>query len=100
MAHDPKNHIHFDGMDGDFVYFSVRSRSRGSGVDPLRHTVVICKRTGFISCLCEDSSFRSKTARIDDPHAPLCWHSRQVKRYAAQVVGAMFGSKSRLRGEE
>ncbi len=84
----------FDGACSDFIYFSALSRSRGGGADPLRHTVAICKRTGFISCTCEDSSYRTKTARIDERDPRLCWHSRQILRWARSVTSAFFGPGS------
>jgi len=100
MAHDAKNHLSFDGNCSDFFQFSVRSRSRGDLDEPLRHTVAICKRTGFISCTCEDAQFRCKTARITDHHAPLCWHARQAKRWCQQVLGKQFGDRSHLREDD
>ena len=96
---DAKEHLWFDGADSDFIYFSVRSRSRGGGSEPLRHTVTICKRTGFISCLCEDSQFRCKTSRIDDASPNLCYHSRAIMQWAGQLTKAMFGKSSKLKGD-
>lgn len=86
MAHDAKNHLSFDGGDADFIWFSVRSRSRGDGDDPLRHTVAICKRTGFISCTCEHATFRKLTDRYDSRAPNICWHSRQILRWAVQML--------------
>lgn len=97
---DAKEHLWFDGADSDFIYFSVRSRSRGGGGEPLRHTVAICKRTGFISCLCEDHLYRCKGSRIDDPNPYLCYHCRAIMQWAGQLVGAMFGKSSKLRRDD
>lgn len=86
--------LSFDGACPDFIYFSVLSRSRGGGDEPLRHTVAICKRSGFISCTCEDATYRSKKAQIDEQCPRVCWHSRQILRWARSVVGAFFGERS------
>lgn len=76
----------FDGADVDFIWFSVLSRSRGAGTDPLYHTVAICKRTGHMSCSCEDSTFRSKGDSILSPHPQLCWHGRAVLEWTRRMV--------------
>lgn len=100
MAHEVKNFIQFDGGDDLLIYFSVRSRSRDSGDEPLRHAVAICKRTGVVSCSCEDAMYRKKVGYITDRNAQLCWHASQTMRLARSLVGSMFGTRSKLGGDE
>jgi len=70
----------FDGADSDFIYFTTFSRSR-VGVE---HTVVICKRTGILSCTCEDCSFRKKKFSIlyREFDSLRCWHCLRILKYA------------------
>lgn len=76
-----------DGSDSDFMYFRVRSFSRPA----LMHELVICKRTGVVRCLCEDSSYRKKEADLldllaHDPETNPCKHMRELVR----VYGSLF----------
>lgn len=68
--------VRLDGADGDFIYFSAESRSRE---EP--HTVIICKRTGIISCTCEDCTYRKKQSHILYP-VDMCFHCRAVLHVA------------------
>lgn len=93
MGHEVP-YLRFDGADGDFIWFSFRSRSR----DETWHTVTICKSTGWLSCTCEDSQMRRKGGYVWDTAPLLCFHAFQVRRVCMPILRAFF-PKLRREGE-
>lgn len=85
-------YLRFDGADGDFIWFSFRSRSRDHW-----HTVTICKRTGWMACTCEDHEYRRKGSYVWDAHPYLCFHAGQVRRVCLPILRVFF---PRLRGDQ
>ena len=71
VEHPPQ--FSFDGADGDFMYFRVMSRTRDE-----MHDVVLCRRTGVLSCTCEDCTYRKKKFLVGDRYPIGCFHGRFV----------------------
>lgn len=76
--------LRMDGADADFIWFSTDSWTR-PGVG-LEHTIAICKRTGVISCTCEDAVCRKKRGDLLDPTLPRCKHAVAVVRWCKQTI--------------
>lgn len=68
--------VRLDGLDTDFVYMSVKSRSR----DETTHTVVLCRRSAVLSCTCEDATYRKKKGSVFLPSG-WCWHGRIAREF-------------------
>lgn len=50
------------GSDSDFLYFLTPSWSRPN--TKVEHDLAICKRTGHVSCTCEDALYRRKSGNL------------------------------------
>jgi hypothetical protein len=71
--------IRMTGSDPDYYHFSTPSWSRPKS--EVEHDLSICKRTGRITCSCEDASFRRERRYADllDPEAETgCKHIRKL----------------------
>lgn len=72
----------------DFLMMETGSRSRAG----LEHTVAVCKRTGVVSCSCEDAVYRHKTGDLLDPVSPhACFHVRAFCAGAGKIIAAALG---------
>lgn len=70
--------IRYDGNDGDFMYFSCPSWSR----EDIRHDITVCKRTGIVTCTCEDAVCRRKSWDIlGQDGQDICKHVRNLRAY-------------------
>lgn len=75
----------------DFLMMETDSRSRKG----LEHTLVVCKRTGVVSCSCEDAVYRKKQGHLLDrvcPHA--CDHVKAFAASAAPLIAQALGVQS------
>lgn len=67
--------VRCDGIDSDWFHFSIQSRTRKG----LRHEMHVDRRTGVVSCSCEDARYRKKRGDVMDLDGPnLCWHLRRL----------------------
>ncbi len=79
--------IRMTGSDSDFLHFATRSWSRPDS--KIEHGLAICKRTGRITCECEDASFRRERrfAFLTDPNAETgCKHIRKLAADCARII--------------
>ncbi len=79
--------IRFDGSDPDLFYFSTPSWSR-KGV---RYDLLVCKRTGTITCNCKDSQCRHKTPNLveflqDQFKERACKHQRLLRESYLELL--------------
>lgn len=80
--------IRFDGSDPDFLHFSTPSWStRG-----VRYDLHVCKRTGFITCDCMDSSCRHKNPSLipfieGQPSERACKHQMLLRESYLELLG-------------
>ena len=78
------------GSDADFAYYKTPSRSRSR----LEHDVIVDKRSGHVSCTCEDSQYRKLGADILDATAPHgCWHVRCFCATVGKILARAIGAK-------
>lgn len=84
--------FHIVNNCNDLLLFETPSRSRKD----VTHTVAVCKRTGRVSCSCEDSVYRGKGGDLLDPLCPqACWHVRRFAAAVGKVLARALGKEGR-----
>jgi hypothetical protein len=71
------------GADNDEWQFTTPSWS-GTGEE---YTVIVCKRTGLVSCTCKDAVCRRKQDLITNNPKRLCKHAEGLLRWIDQLTG-------------
>lgn len=79
------------GNDADFVYYTTPSRSRKN----LMHNVVVCKRSGYVSCDCEACQYKKRTGAdiLDSLAVGACWHVQAFCSTVGKIIARALGKE-------
>lgn len=85
------------GSDSDFLYFNTPSRSRAK----LFHNVVVCKRSGHVSCDCEACQYKVRTGGdVLDPSPPgACFHVYAFCSTVGKIIARALGVPQTVGGQ-
>ena len=86
--------IRFIGSDSDSLQFETQSWTRKDVI----HEVHVCKRTGLVTCSCEDAGYRHKAGNIMRVgYGHVCKHASKLLH---DIGGVLAPTREETNGTE